>query len=278
VAGVNGLAPARGVRWAILLVVGGVFAIPLVAMLEFSLRNTTDDTHDATHWAALVDPATSAQYAPIQQGLVASLELVVLTVLLVLVLLTPTLILVRLRFPRLVRVLEFVCLLPITIPAIVLVVGLAPVYQVIGRTFGPESWTLAFAYGVLVLPYAYRAIAANLDAIDARTLAEAARSLGASWPRVLLTVLVPNLRVGLLAAALISTAAVLGEFTIASLLNRVNLQTALYLVSQQDPYVAVALSLLSLVLGFVLLTVLGRIGGVRPVATAPAPRRNRDGS
>jgi putative spermidine/putrescine transport system permease protein len=278
VAVVTGIAPGRVARWVILLVVGAVFAVPIVAMLEFSLRDDAAHTHDLTHWAALVAPQNADQYAPVWQGLIASLELVVITVLLVLVLLTPTLILVRLRFPRLVRPLEFVCLLPITIPAIVLVVGLAPVYQVVGRAVGPESWTLAFAYGVLVLPFAYRAIAANLDAIDARTLAEAARALGASWPRVLLTVLVPNLRVGLLAAAIISTAAVLGEFTIASLLNRVNLQTSLLVVSQQDPFVAVILSLLSLLLGFVLLTVLSRIGGVRPVATAPAPRRNRDGS
>jgi putative spermidine/putrescine transport system permease protein len=272
---VRGMAPGRATRWVILLVVGAVFAIPIAAMVEFSFRDSTKGTHDLTHWAALVDPASADQYAPVWQGVIASLELVVVTVVLALVLLTPTLILVRLRFPRLVRALEFVCLLPITIPAIVLVVGLTPVYQVVGRTFGPESWTLAFAYGVLVLPYAYRAIAANLDAIDARTLAEAARSLGASWPRVLFTVLIPNLRVGLLAAALISSAAVLGEFTIASLLNRVNLQTALYVVSQQDPFVAVILALLALLFGFVLLTVLGRIGGARPVATAPAPRRTR---
>jgi len=38
--------------------------------------------------------------------------------------------------------------------------------------------TLTFAYTVLVLPYAYRAIDTGLSAIDARTLAEAARSLG----------------------------------------------------------------------------------------------------
>jgi putative spermidine/putrescine transport system permease protein len=271
----RGLAPGRAARWIILLVVGGVFAIPIVAMVEFSLRNNAKQTHDLNHWAALASPVYAEQYAPVWDGLLASVELVVVTVGIVLLVLTPTMILVRLRFPKLVRVLEFVCLLPITIPAIVLVVGLAPVYIVIGRSLGVGSWTLAFAYGVLVLPYAYRAIAANLDGIDAKTLAEAARSLGASWPRVLFTVLVPNLRVGLLAAALISSAAVLGEFTIASLLNRNNLQTSLFVVSQQDPYVAVIFAMLALLFAFVLLALLGRIGGARPVATAPTPRRNR---
>jgi len=35
---------------------------------------------------------------------------------------------------------------------------------------------------------------------------------------------------------------VLGEFTIASLLNRINLQTALLVVSKDDPYTAVIMS------------------------------------
>jgi ABC-type Fe3+ transport system permease subunit len=33
---------------------------------------------------------------------------------------------------------------------------------------------LAFAYGITVLPFAYRSIQASIDAVDLRTLAEAA--------------------------------------------------------------------------------------------------------
>jgi putative spermidine/putrescine transport system permease protein len=114
-------------------------------------------------------------------------------------------------------------------------VGLAPIYQQIGRLFGTGAWTLAFAYGITVLPFAYRAIQASIDAVDLRTLAEAARSLGAGWT-VIVRVLAPNLRQGLLAASLISIAVVLGEFTIASLLNRQVFQTAMVVVQKQDPY------------------------------------------
>jgi len=65
-----------------------------------------------------------------------------------------------------------------------------------------------------------------------------------------------------LAAAFISVAVVLGEFTIASLLNRRNLQTALLQVSQSDPWVAVILALLSLLFAFVLLLLIGRLGSL----------------
>ena len=135
--------------------------------------------------------------------------------------------------------------------------------------FGDSIWTLAFAYGITVLPYAYRAIQSNLDAVDVVTLSEAGRTLSADWGRVLWFVLLPNLKRGVLAASFISVAVVLGEFTIASLLNRVNLQTALLQVGQSDPYVAIIFALLALLLAFLLLLSIGRLG---------RPRRSGSGS
>jgi putative spermidine/putrescine transport system permease protein len=79
---------------------------------------------------------------------------------------------------------------------------------------------------------------------------------------VLVKILLPNLRRGVLAASFISVAVVLGEFTIASLLNRVNLQTALLQISQSDPYVAVIFAVLALVLVFALLLLIGRLSSV----------------
>ena len=252
------LAPARWIRVLILSLVGALFAVPLVGMAEFTLRQ--GNGHSWGHWADMLHPARPEVYAPLWQGLRNSLVLAVATVAIVMLLVAPTMVLVHLRFPRLRRWLEVVALLPIALPSIALVVGLAPIYLVIGHAFGTGIWSLAFAYGITCLPFAYRALQANLDAIDTRTLAEAARSLGASWGRVLLRVIAPNVRRGLMLAGLISVAVVLGEFTIASLLNRQNLQTALVVVSKIDPFVAVAMSLLSLALVFVLLLVIDRVG------------------
>lgn len=255
-----GLEPSKLTRWIILLAVAAVFAIPLLALLEFSLRDGLTGDYTLAHWTGLFDPENAREYRQLFQAIGNSAILAVVTVAIVLVLLLPTMLLVHLSLPRMRRVLEFVCIIPITVPAIVLVVGLAPVYGIVVRIFGSSVWTLAFAYGVLVLPYAYRAIQANLDAVPVVTLTEAARSLGASWPTALLRVVLPNLRRGVLAAAFITIAVVLGEFTIASLLNRRNLQTAILQLSQGDPWVAAILALLALALAFVLLIVIGRIG------------------
>lgn len=257
------LAPPRAARWIIGAIVALVFAVPFVATVLFTLTPLPGGSGlSIERWAGIVDPANAAKYRPIWTGLGNSLILAGVTVALVVGLFTPTMVLVALAFPRLRRVFEFVALLPISIPAIVLVVGLTPIYLQIGRTLGTGAWTLAFAYGILVLPFAYRSIQASIDAIDVTTLAEAARTLGAGWGAVLLRVIVPNLRQGLLAAALISVAVVLGEFTIASLLNRQTLQTALLVVNKQDGYVAAIFTLLALAFAFVLLLAIGRVGRI----------------
>ena len=255
-----GAQPGRLARVVILSLVGLVFALPILAMIEFTFRAGLTGGHTLDHWTGLFSEDAARTYRGLFQAIGNSLVLAAVTVAIVIVILLPTMILVHLRFPRLRRVLEFICIIPITVPAIVLVVGLAPVYSVVVRVLGGSTWTLAFAYGITVLPYAYRAIQANLDAVDLRTLSEAARSLSASWPRVMWHVLLPNLRRGVLAASFISVAVVLGEFTIASILNRRNLQTALLQVSQSDPWVATIFALLALLFAFILLLSIGRLG------------------
>jgi len=255
-----GTEPGKVTRVVILSVVGIIFALPILAMVEFTFRDGLSGGHTLDHWAGLFSEDAARTYRGLFQAIGNSFVLAAVTVGIVIVILLPTMILVHLQFPRLRRVLEFICIIPITVPAIVLVVGLAPVYSVVVKLFGSGTWTLAFAYGITVLPYAYRAIQSNLDAVDVRTLSEAARTLSAGWLRVLWLVLLPNLRRGVLAAAFISVAVVLGEFTIASILNRRNLQTALLQVTQSDPWVAMIFALLALLLAFVLLLSIGRLG------------------
>jgi putative spermidine/putrescine transport system permease protein len=247
----------RAFRWTVLLLLGTFFLFPLIAMVEFSTR-------DAATWPLLVNwPQLSAAYPDLANGIVASLLQATLTSLLMLALLVPTAIWVRLRLPRLRPVVEFLCLLPLTIPAIVLVVGLAPVYAWVTYYLGGSSLTLVFAYTVLVLPYAFRAIDAGLSAIDVKTLAEAARSLGSGWSTVIWRVVLPNIRSAVLSAAFLTVALVLGEFTIASLLHRTNLQVAIDYLGKSSATMSVAVSLAALLLAFALLLILSLVGSSR---------------
>ncbi|MFZ7087459.1 ABC transporter permease [Curtobacterium sp. RRHDQ10] len=257
-----GATPSRTASTVVLVVVGIVFAVPVLALVQFSFRDGTTGALSFVHYASLADPVDQATYEPLFTGLRNSLLIALITVAIVLLVLLPTQLLTALRYPRLRRVVEFVCILPITIPTVVLVVGFVPVYGVVAQVFGSGAWTLAFAVGIIALPFAFRPIAAAIAAVDVVLLTEAARSLGAGWGTVVLRVLLPNLRRGILSACFLTVTVVLGEYTLASFLSRTTFQTALVLVQQTDPYVAAIFSVAALVFGFVLLVVIGRIGSV----------------
>jgi putative spermidine/putrescine transport system permease protein len=251
-------------RWVTVVVVMLFFAVPILSLLDFSSR-LRGGGRNWDEWAPILQVATSSDPASvaIRSGLLNSLLLVVATLVLMLVLLIPTMIWIRLRVPFLRRPMEFICLLPLTIPAIVLVVGLGPVYRVVADLLGTGSVWLCFIYAILVLPFAYRSLDAGLDAIEVRTLSEAARSLGASWATVMVRIVLPNIRTAVVSASFISLALVLGEYTVASLLARRNLQTVIFLVGQNSAKTAAALALVALALGFVLLFLLSLVSSPR---------------
>lgn len=255
-------ASVRVWRVVVLIIVGGYLLVPMIAMADFSTRGT-NGTRTTAYWRAI------RSYPDLVGAIITSLELAVLSVVGVLVLLVPTMLWVHLRLPKLRRPVEVLCLLPLTIPAIVLVVGMAPIYAWVTYFLGSSPLTLTFVYVILVLPFAHRAIDASLSIVDVRTLAEAARTLGASWPRTILGVLVPNIRVGIMSASVIGVALVLGEFTIASLLNFDTMQVVINLLGKRDGQVAVAVSLGALIFAFLLLVMLPTSEGRRE------PRKTR---
>lgn len=259
-----GAALTRPTSFTILAVAGILFLLPIGALFAFTFRVAGDPgAFTLAHYAAIVDPTQELTYDSLFEGIGNSLVICVITVLMVLLILLPTMVLVELRYPGARRVIEFVCLLPITVPTVVLVVGFVPVYQVVAGVFGSVAWTLSFAIGIIVLPYAYRPIQANLRSLDLITLSEAARSLGAGWFAVLRRIVLPNLRAGILSACFLTIAVVLGEFTIATFLSQTTFQTALFLLQQTDPYVAAIFAVSALVFAFALLAIIGRVGSTR---------------
>ena len=266
-------------RWVAVTVATALFALPLLGMLDFTTQGPGGNGRSGETWRTLLDVGTiTTDYPALREGFLASVGLAVVTPLVMLALLVPTMTWVRLRLPGLSRTVEFVCLLPLTVPAIVLVVGLTPVYAWVYYLLGPSTLWLSLAYVVLVLPYSYRSLDAGLRAIDVRTLSEAARSLGASWFTVMRRIVLPNLRSAVLSASFLSVALVLGEFTIASLFSKKNLQVAMYELGKSDAKISVAVGLVSLVFAFAVLFAMSFVGssaGTSPLARLRRPRVDR---
>ncbi len=253
---VQGGSGARVGRILITVLVLGYLFVPLIAALEFSTRGP-QGTRTLEYWAAIFSSSDLI-------GVVGlSLAISVATVLGMLVLLATTMAWSYLRVPRARRIIEFLCLLPLAIPAVVIVVGVAPIYREIRVNLSSSPLMLALIYLVLVLPYAYRSIDGGLRSVDVATLADAARSMGAGWPRVMFQIIFPNIRTSLLSAAVLSVALVMGEYTISSLLSYRTFQVVLYALGKRDGSIAVAVSLASLVFVFLVLFAINYFGTAR---------------
>ncbi|MGY1693269.1 ABC transporter permease subunit [Geodermatophilus sp. SYSU D00814] len=275
VAGAGGVQPGTPVRsarqgrgwwrWAVFAVLGLYFLVPLGASVWFTVRGRDGLTADA-----YTSIPTAEGFA---ETFGRSLLLGVLTVLVALLLVVPTVVLVELRLPRLRPLVEFLTLVPLLLPPIALVVGVrsvlawapdhfygTPLAEAFFALQEPAlPWVLVLVYVVLALPFVYRALDAGVRGAQLRTLTEAARVLGASWPRVMGTVVLPVLRTSVLNAAFLTLALVLGEFTVAAVLGFETFPTWIVRISGSQPRLSVAVSVLSLLLTWVLLLLISAL-------------------
>ena len=208
----------RLTAWAVLLLGSAYFLLPLVGMTEFSLKMRRGVYSFDAYARVFEDPRFWETFG-------YSLTLAAATIVFGIFLVVPTAYWVRLKLPQARPVIEFITLLPLVIPAIVIVFGYIRLYNtssflpLTGSAFGTDI-LLTMGYATLALPYMYRAVDTGLRTIDVATLTEAAQSLGAGWFTILGRIILPNVLVAVLSGAFLTLAIVIGEFTMAALLNR----------------------------------------------------------
>lgn len=236
-------------RFSIIFFVGSYLILPLYSMFDFSTKPFAFFQKGRTLDAWKVIPSQPDLTIAIVRSMVSA----AIVMFLILVLIVPTVVWVHLKLPKLKRIVELICLIPLAIPAIVIVVGIAPLYRWIAINITESPITLSLVYSMLILPYTYRSLSAALDAADIHTLAEAARTLGASTARMMTGVIMPTLRTGILNGSFIAIALVLGEFTISNLLNYKTFQVVIAQIGRTSGNVAVAVSLASILFVLILL-------------------------
>ncbi|WP_237151969.1 ABC transporter permease [Oryzibacter oryziterrae] len=230
-------------HWIAIILGSLYFVVPLIGTFEFSLRKLRGVYSFEAYRVVLGDPAFQASF-------LYSVGLACLTIIIGLLLIVPTAYWVQLRLKRLQPFVEFVTLLPLVVPAIVLVFGYLRLYN--SSSWLPLTATargtdilLTFGYVTLALPYMYRSVETGLKSIDVRTLTEAAESLGAGPATILVRIILPNIRSAILSGAFLTFAIVIGEFTFASLLNRPAFGPYLQLIGANRAYEPAALTIMS---------------------------------
>ena len=245
--------------WLAVALGGLYFVAPLVATFEFSLRMRRGVySFDAYR---VVFASGNFQASFLYSTVVALVTIVVAALIVV-----PTAYFVQLRLPRLRGIVEFITLLPLVIPAIVLVFGFIRLYG--SSSFLPLTATslgadalLTFGYVGLGLPYMYRSVDTGLRAIDVRTLTEAAESQGAGAVTILFRIILPNMRAAILSGAFLTFAIVIGEFTFASLLDRPAFGPFLQLIGASRAYEPSALAVMAFALTWACLGLMQLVGG-----------------
>lgn len=232
--------------WAIFLLGMAYFILPLVGLVEFSLSMKRGEYSFEAYRVVFADPRFRDTFS-------YSVLMAVLTIIFGVVLVVPTAFWVRLKLPHWRPVIEFVTLLPLVIPAIVIVFGYIRLYNtsswlpLTGTTSG-TNLLLLFGYATLSLPYMYRAVDTGLRTIDVATLTEAAQSLGAGWGTILARVILPNVLVSVLSGAFVTFAIVMGEFTLAALLDRPAFGPYLQLMGANRAYEPFALATIAFII------------------------------
>lgn len=245
--------------WLVFGIGAAYFILPLIATFEFSLRMRRGEYSFDAYASVFSDPRFHASFG---YSVVIGLFTIVVGVLVV----VPAVYYVRLRMPWLRPLVEFITLLPLVIPALILVYGYIRLYNsssiipFTGSALGTDI-LLTGAYVTLALPYMYRAVDTGMRTIDVKTLTEAAQIMGASQLTIIWRIILPNILVAILSGAFLTFAIVIGEFTIASLLNRPAFGPYLVNIGTNRAYEPAALAIIAFIItwgAMGMISVLGR--------------------
>jgi putative spermidine/putrescine transport system permease protein len=244
-----------GVIWSWLWMILGIlyFFLPLLATFLFSLRAKKGVLSFLAYQQLFKDKTFVMNFS-------YSVLWSVLTIVVGILIMVPTAYLIRLRLPRVRTTVEFITLLPFVIPPIVYIFGLVRSFSQPPFLIVNSPALLIAGYTVLSMPYMYRAVDTGLRAIDVRTLTEAAQSLGGSWGTILFRVILPNIRVAILSGAFLSFAIVMGEFVLASYLDKPAFAPYLAYLIQSKPYEPAAATIISFALTWASLGIIQLVG------------------
>ena len=235
----------RNNAWAkfLLLAVGAFYALPMLAMARFSFQKVPviklGWSTLLKNWTIgpMIDAVTSDRF--LEAGWL-SVRLAILSVLLSLLILVPTTVYVHVRFMRARAFVELLSILPFVVPPIALVVGISSAMRNTIPSFLSSPFSLVPFYVVIALPFSFR-------------------SLGAGWMRTVSSVILPNIKAGVVSASFLTFAVVLGEYTIASLLLKFTLPAYLAEAQGNNPQGTFTVGLLLIVVSALLLGAMNRI-------------------
>ncbi|CAM3757724.1 ABC transporter permease [Vibrio aquimaris] len=238
----------------------GAMLVPILATLIYSI---------SSRWGATVLPEsyTFDWYIKLfteprfLKAFGRSILICIASLVLSIVVILPSIFVVFYYFPKMNKYMNMMILLPFAVPPVVSSVGLLQLYAGSGISIVGTPWILIGTYFTIALPFMYRAIANNFEAINLHDLMDAAHLLGASSTRAFISIVLPNLRKGLMVSLFLCFSFLFGEFVFANILvgtRYETLQIYLYNIRQTSGHFTSALVMTYFLFIFLLTWLAGR--------------------
>lgn len=149
------------------------------------------------------------------QAVLRSFMLSIGMLIVILALMIPSVFLLFLYFPKLDKVVQSLTMMPYAIPGVILVTALLKTYS---KSAIPMLVVLGGALFISCLPVMYMSIRNSLIAVNTKELMEAGAMLGAHPFSIIVKVILPNLRIGIVLSSLMVFSGLFGEYVLTNLL------------------------------------------------------------
>ena len=226
--------------------------IPIVATYLFSI---------AVRWDRTILPegytldwyVQTARHPYFLITLKNSFTLAVYTVAANVVLVVPAAYIAHARLPQAKMPIDILTILPFGIPRVILALALVTLYTI--PVIARSPLLLVCACTVFSMPYMYRPVANSLEAIDLRTLNDAAMLQGANTRQILYYIVGPNIMNGIVSGCLLVFSAIFAEYTLARLITGARFKTLPVLLvefTRRDGRVASSISVIAFTVALLL--------------------------
>lgn len=204
-------------HYIITIVILILLSVPVAGTMLYSISSSWRATilPDGFTGKWFADLVTDSRFIA---SLERSLAIGVISLILSMVIVIPSIIISAYYFPKILKVIEFLSLIPFMVPAVVLAVGLLKVYSGLNFNIFGVPVIIIGAYFSVAFPFLYRGIKNSLDALHLKSLVETVNILGGTNFQAFRYVILPNLKKGIMSSGILSLAILLGEFMYANLL------------------------------------------------------------
>lgn len=123
-----------------------------------------------------------------------------------------------LYFPKLEKYVEILCNIPYAIQGVILAAGILSLYSGKPGFLSNRIFLLVGAYCVIILPYVFRGLKNTIAALNVQCVIEAAQMLGCGKLRTFFTVIIPQMKRGILSTMMLAFTMLFADFVVVNMI------------------------------------------------------------